>query len=229
MHWSLSPSATTFGLGNGRIEALTDGIFATIMTVLVLSLSIPTITGSTSASSISVLKYVETLGPTVLGYVLSFLVLAVFWVRHHNIFHFVIRVDSSFIWLNIGFLLTIGFVPFSTELLGRFSSDVTASVLYGANLIAMGLAIQAIWLYAQRQKLLIADGMDERVMAKINRRLTVGPVLYFAAIVITVATQETLISIVVYVATLIYYVLASSLGFGTPWRHLLGRTANNRT
>jgi uncharacterized membrane protein len=224
---TLSASPSTYGLGKGRVESLTDGIFATIMTVLVLSLSIPTISGSSTPAGTTVLNYVESLWPNVLGYVLSFLLLAVFWVRHHNIFHFVARVDSMFLWLNIGFLLTIGFVPFTTELLGRFPFDSTTSLLYGANLIAMGIALQSLWRYAQRNKLLIAADMDERVMARINRRLTVGPLLYLVAIAINLLSRETVFSLVVYVATLIYYVLASSLGRGTPWRQLLRRSTSS--
>src|ERR1035437_9274302 len=100
---------TTFGLGKGRIESLSDGIFATVMTVLVLSLSIPTIIGSTDSA---ITSYVLGLGPTVLSYVMSFLILALFWVRHHNIFHFISRINNTLIWLNMLFLLSVGFVPF---------------------------------------------------------------------------------------------------------------------
>lgn len=100
-------ASSVIGPSKGRIEALADGIFATVMTVLVLSLSIPTITRTEEA----VESYVLSLGPIVLSYVLSFLILGVFWVMHHNMFHFISRIDNRFIWLNIAFLLSIGFIP----------------------------------------------------------------------------------------------------------------------
>ena len=125
--------------GKGRVESLSDGIFATVMTVLVLSLSIPTIVNATGSA---VTSYVLGLGPTILSYVMSFLILAVFWVRHHYIFHFISRVDNALIWLNMLFLLTIGFVPFSTELIGRFWDTQVSTVVYGSNLIASGISLE---------------------------------------------------------------------------------------
>ncbi|MDG6925001.1 MAG: DUF1211 domain-containing protein [Nitrososphaerota archaeon] len=201
-------STATLGLGKGRIEALTDGIFATVMTVLVLSLSIPTILGGTNPA---ITSYVLGLGSTAISYVLSFLTLGVFWVRHHNIFHFISRVNNTFLWLNMFFLLTVGFVPFSTELIGRFPNAEISTIIYGSNLIASGLCLQAIWLYSMNRKLLIADGLDERVMSRINKRLTGGPVLYAGAILASLIFPDgSELALGIYIAALVYYIFASS-------------------
>jgi uncharacterized membrane protein len=195
------------GLDKGRIEALTDGIFATVMTVLVLSLSIPSITGT----NIVLGTYLETLKYLVLSYLLSFLILAVFWVRHHNLFHFIKSVDSPFIWLNILMLLSIGFVPFSTELIGRYSFLQISVDIYGANLIAVTVCIQAIWFYATRRRLVVSEGLDEEMMNKINRRLIGGPFIYIGAIALSYLSGSTEVAIAIYVIALAYYVIASSL------------------
>jgi len=201
---------TTLGLGKGRIESLSDGIFATVMTVLILSLSIPALI---NASDSVVESYVLGLGPTILSYVMSFLILAVFWVRHHNIFHFVAKVDNTLIWLNMLFLLMVGFVPFSTELIGRFWNTEVATVVYGSNLIAAGLAMEAVWLHIVRRKLLTVDNVDERVMARVNRRLMGGPVLYFVAILASLAIPGgSEIAVAVYIITLAYYVIVGGIG-----------------
>ena len=83
VHMSLDQSSIP-GLGKGRLEALTDGIFATVMTVLALSLSVPAIASSISRSQLSseVVVDIEALWPNILGYVLSFLLLAVLWISH---------------------------------------------------------------------------------------------------------------------------------------------------
>jgi uncharacterized membrane protein len=88
----LSPQNSSVpGLGKERLEALTDGIFTTVMTVLVLSLSVPVITsGATNAEAAT---DIETLGPNILAYVLGFLLLTVLWISHHNVFHYMTRVD----------------------------------------------------------------------------------------------------------------------------------------
>lgn len=206
----------TFGLGKGRLESLSDGIFATVMTVLVLSLSIPTIIGSTDSA---IASYVLGLGPTFLSYVMSFLILALFWVRHHNIFHFISRINNTLIWLNMLFLLSVGFVPFSTELIGRFWNTEVATIIYGVNLIASGLCMQALWMYSVRKKLLVVDEVNEKVMARVNRRLTGGPLLYLVAIIVSLIIpggEE--IAVAIYVVTLIYYVAVSSLDRSSPWR-----------
>jgi uncharacterized membrane protein len=208
-------SIGTFGLGKGRLEALTDGIFATVMTVLVLSLSIPSILSPGALG-----PYINGLGPIVLSYILSFLILGVFWVRHHALFHFLTRVDSTFIWLNISFLLTIGFIPFSTELLGRFPLDEVSTVIYGVNLIATALTMQLLWFYSTRREL-VAVSLDEEVLARINRRLLLGPGLYLIAIAFGFLSTD--ISFGIYVISLAYYVIASSTGrgaLGTSFRKL---------
>jgi uncharacterized membrane protein len=200
------------GLGKGRIEALTDGIFATVMTVLVLSLSVPSIVVSSNPDLVVGL-YVLSLGSVVLSYVMSFLILAVFWVRHHNLFHFIKNVDSVFIWLNIVFLLTVGFIPVSTELVGRYPNAEVSAVIYGVNLIATGVCVQGIWLYATRRGLLIrGDLLSEEVTERINRRLRAGPLIYFGAILLSLITGHPQIAIAIYVIALVYYVIVSSFG-----------------
>src|SRR5579872_904740 len=82
------------GLGKGRLESLTDGIFGTVMTVLVLSLSVPIVTsGSLPAENSQLLTALDNLIPDVLGYVISFAILGTYWIRHHTMFHYVVRVD----------------------------------------------------------------------------------------------------------------------------------------
>lgn len=207
---------TTLGLGKGRLESLVDGIFATVMTVLVLSLSIPTII---DANNSALTTYVLGLGPTILSYVMSFLILAVFWVRHHNIFHFVARVDNTLIWMNMLFLLTVGFVPFSTDLIGRYWNTELATVVYGSNLIASGLCMEGMWLQMVKHKLMTVDSVDEALMARVNRRLLGGPALYLVAIFASLILPDgPEIAVAIYVVTLVYYVAVSSLGKSPLWR-----------
>jgi len=103
------------GLTKARIEALTDGIFATVMTVLVLGLRPPAIDLNTPGASLS--NELFRLAPNILTYALSFITLGLYWVGHHNQFHFVRRTDRTLLWINIVFLMSIGFVPFTTSLL----------------------------------------------------------------------------------------------------------------
>jgi uncharacterized membrane protein len=193
------------GLGKERLEALTDGIFATVMTVLVLSLSVPVITGG--ATNAEVATSIEALTPNILAYVLGFILLAVLWISHHNIFHYMIRVDRPLLWLNTLFLLTIGFLPFSTALVGKYPQFQVPEVIFGANIIAISICMLSILSYSGRTGLLVVPQRDERIMARVRSRWRTGPVLYFVAILLSFLSP--LISFGAYVAILIFMVAQS--------------------
>jgi TMEM175 potassium channel family protein len=192
------------GLGKERLEALTDGIFATVMTVLVLSLSVPVITNATGAE---VATSIEALGPNILAYVLGFLLLAVLWISHHNIFHYMTRVDRPLLWLNTLFLLTIGFLPFSTALIGKYPQFQAPEVIFGANVIAISICMLGILSYSSRTGLLVVPERDERVMGRIRSRWRTGPILYLSAILLSFVSPW--ISFAAYTASLIFMVVQS--------------------
>jgi len=194
------------GLGKERLESLTDGIFGTVMTVLVLSLSVPIITSNTNLADI-----LNPLFPNILSYIISFAILGTFWIRHHTMFHYVIRVDRILLWLNILFLMTIGFIPFSTALIGRYPFFQTPLIIYGANLIATSITSQFLWFYSTKRKLLSSDSIDERIISKINVRLTFGPLAYVAGI--AVSFYSTRITLLIYIVTLVFLILNSTVGF----------------
>lgn len=193
------------GLGKERLEALTDGIFATVMTVLVLTLSVPVL--ASGASNAQVATDIEALGPNILAYVLGFLLLAVLWISHHNVFYYMARVDRPLLWLNTLFLLTIGFLPFSTALVGKNLQFHVPVVIFGANIIATSVCMLGILSYSSRTGLLVVPQRDERVIERIRSRWRTGPVFYLIAIILSFLSP--LISFAAYVAILIFMVFQS--------------------
>ena len=83
-------------------------------------------------------------------YAISFVVLAIFWIAHHVLFHYIRHVDRRLLWMNMAFLLLVTFVPFSTDLLGDHGHLTLPVFVYGLNLIALGalLALQLRYLGA---------------------------------------------------------------------------------
>jgi len=146
-----------------RLEALTDGIFAVAMTLLVFEIRLPE-TGQTG----DVLGYVIKLWPNFLSFVISFIVLGMFWVGHHTEFRYVKRLDHTLIWLNIFYLLFISLVPFSAGLLGRYASTEGAIMIYGIHLIILVLVQYIIWRHA-RSNNLIDPLMDPQINIVANR------------------------------------------------------------
>jgi len=212
----MSSEEATYGLGKGRVEALSDGIFATVMTVLVLSLSVPLLASQATGTQLNsaVEASIRGLVPDILGYVLSFMLLAVMWVSHHNIFHYLRTIDRPLLWLNVVFLLSIGFVPFSTALLGRYPLLQLPVIIYGANIVGIALTMQAFLAYAVRKGLMAAEGHEGSVLRRIVERWRLGALLYGSAIALSFISTE--ISLAVYAGVLVFMVLQSAFGFRPP-------------
>ena len=129
--------------GKGRIEALTDGIFAVAMTLLVLDLKLPeTLAGIDDAG---LREALIALLPKLESYVISFLVLCIFWLGHHRLMHLVHGVDQLFLWRNLLFILFITFVPFTTSLMGEHRELDDAPLVYGVNLALILVTQYLMW------------------------------------------------------------------------------------
>jgi uncharacterized membrane protein len=188
------------GLGKTRIEALTDGIFGAVMTILGLTLTVPLITGPPDQP----LPDFGTVLAGVLIYALSFVTLAVFWVGHHIFFHYVRRTDRTLIWLNNFFLLFVGLVPLTTALLGRHDLEQVTIVVYGLNLIAVQLFLYSTFWYATVHHHLVDADLDQRVIRSGRRRILLGPCLSTAAILLSFVNP--LLSLGVYMLFPVLYI-----------------------
>jgi len=193
------------GLTKTRIEALTDGIFATVMTVLVLGLTVP----AANLSEPELASQIRAHWPNYIAYAFSFIVLGVYWIGHHNQFHYIKRSDRVFLWVNILFLLTVGFVPFSTSLLGLYPFSPTAVRVYGANLAATGLALYAVWWYATSQYRLVEKDLDPHIVSLAKRRIIVGPIVSLLGI--GFSFLDTRISLVLYLLLIPFFIRPSHI------------------
>jgi uncharacterized membrane protein len=171
-----SPQASKQGLSTTRVAALTDGVFAIVLTLLVLDLHAPA--ASTYAQLLSEL---EQLTPQFISFVVSFAVVAVFWYGHHMELHFIVRSDRVHLWITLGFLLTICFVPFSASLLGKNQQMPLADSLYAANLCLAGIARYAHWVYATMGLRLVDSDINPGLIRHVRRVFMLVPLLYVAA------------------------------------------------
>ena len=189
------------GLGKTRVEALTDGIFGAVMTVLGLSLTIPYITGPAQQQ----LPKSEDILTAVLTYALSFVTLGVFWVGHHVGFQIVKRTDRTFIWLNNMFLLCVGLLPLTTALLGHHPFEQATIVAYGLNLLAIQIAMYLTFWYATFHHHLVEAGLNDRFIWMARRRMIIGPGFSTAAVLL--AFLDPVLSLGAYVLYPIVFVV----------------------
>jgi uncharacterized membrane protein len=123
-------------LSKHRLEALTDGIFAVAMTLLVIELKIPeALHVTTEEQLVGALVH---LVPRFIAWVISFFVLAIFWVSHHRLFHYVRVVDGKLTWMTIGYLACVSLIPFSSALTGEYPSLVS-QIFYSINMALLGI------------------------------------------------------------------------------------------
>jgi uncharacterized membrane protein len=125
-----------------RIAALTDGIFAVAMTLLVLDLKVPDgIAGGPS----TLWAHLVALSGRIDDYVISFLVLCAFWLSHHRLMAQVRGVDPKFLWINFAFVLFTTFVPATTALVGNYPREHLSALIYGANVLLVLVSEILLW------------------------------------------------------------------------------------
>ncbi len=157
------PALDARGLAKSRVEALADGIFAVAMTLLVLDIKSPE--QRVFGSNHDLIGYLAQLEHSFAMYAISFVVLGIFWIGHHVLFHFVRHMDRRLLWLNLVFLLLITLVPFSTDLLGDHGDLSLPGLVYGANLLALGTLLAVHVRYLGRHPQLAAAELTPAVMA----------------------------------------------------------------
>jgi uncharacterized membrane protein len=167
-----------------RLIALSDGLFATVLTVLVLNLGIPQ---TLNAGSMNPMVFIKWLGPHLFSYLLTFFVAGTYWLAHHRDFDHVVQFDRSLLTYNLLFLLFIGLLPFSTATisLGGFNSGSYPFfwAIYAANIILAGIMLDLTWNYAVSHHLVNSETTG-RQSKQISIRHLVTPVVFLISIVL---------------------------------------------
>ncbi|MEI6293022.1 MAG: TMEM175 family protein [Methanomicrobiales archaeon] len=145
-----------------RLIALSDGVFAFAVTLLALSLIVPTL--STGAHQNELATDLMGMLPTFLSYFVSFFVIASWWRGHHRVFTYIKRCNSTLISLNFYFLLCITIIPFLTNLIIQYGNFELATVLFAAMQVLTGVMLIIIWMYASRNHRLTDPHLSARVI-----------------------------------------------------------------
>ena len=158
-----------------RIAALSDGLFAVSMTLIVLEVHVPLKAAVHSEHDLWLA--LAALAPRAVTYVLSFITLGIFWVGQQTQLDQLDHGDRNLAWLHVAFLAVVAVMPFSTELLADFIAFRAALLVYWANLLLLGVALFVTWSYSVHAGLLKADTHPQVVQA-VRRRIVVGQMLY---------------------------------------------------
>jgi uncharacterized membrane protein len=158
-------------MNRSRLEAFSDGVFAIIITIMVLELKVP------EGTSLAVMR---PLAPVFCCYVLSFIFVAIYWNNHHHLMHTVKKINAAIMWSNINLLFWLSLVPFVTGWMGINNFDRITVAVYGGLLLACGIAFTI--LSKSIRKTYREETPLTQALAQSSKKETVSTILYFASI-----------------------------------------------
>jgi uncharacterized membrane protein len=177
-----------------RLAALSDGVFAFAMTLLVLDLRAPA--AEAVHSEHDLWRALIALSPRLVMYMMSFMTLGIFWVGQQTQLNHLARSDRSLTWIHISFLFAVSLIPFSTMLLAEFPSYRLALLAYWVNILLLGTVLYCTWVCATGTDL-VKDDMPPEVPTAIKRRIVVAQALYaFGALLCVIGTRWSIAFIV---------------------------------
>ena len=193
-----------------RLRTLADGVFAIVMTLLVLELSVPVIKGSSGNSEL--LHKLAEMWPEFLIYGLSFMILGVFWVIHHSLYADVKRYDTTLVWLNIVFLMFVSLIPFSTALVGKNGFITVTAVIYGINMLLLFDLGWATFAFITGKCRLVGEDYDPKVIKGGKLMGLVYTMIMVPAIAIAFALPK--VSFLIYAFFVLAFIFITILGKG---------------
>jgi uncharacterized membrane protein len=140
-----------------RLIFFSDGVFAIAITLLAIELKVPEIENySEQELAGSLIKII----PHFISFLMSFMVIGIYWISHHRMFFFVANYNYRLLWLNLFFLFYVVLMPFSSNVYGMYSNLNTAFYLYVGNITMIALLNYTMWNYISKLKNKLSHGLD---------------------------------------------------------------------
>jgi len=196
------PGPLRRGLTTGRLQALSDGVYAIAITLLVLDIVLP------GDAHEHLLRSLGGLWPAYLAYVVSFSTIGASWLGHNVITEYLDRANAAFIRLNLLLLLVVAFLPFPTrvfaDFIGEDSPERVAATVYGFSLLLASCLLWVLWQYAVHASLVRPDTSDDEVQL-LTQRLTPGLGGY--VILIIVGLFFPVAAVIGYLVIALFYII----------------------
>jgi uncharacterized membrane protein len=193
-----------------RLAALSDGVFAAAMTLLVLDLRAPA--ANAIHSERDLLHALAPLAPRLLVYLMSFMTLGIFWIGQQVQLNHLQRSTRDLTWTHLIYLVVVTLMPFSTALMAEFLEFRVALLLYWLNILLFGALLFASWRCAIASAVL-KPGLSSEIIAAVQRRIAIAQALYAVGALLCVFNTYWSLGFMVLVQ--LNYVLAPRIGFLT--------------
>lgn len=189
-------------MNKNRMESFSDGVFAIAITILVLEIKIPIVSGDKLVDS-----FVQQI-PKILSFALSFFIIGMYWIAHHHMVHSFNKINRSVLWLNVLNLMFVCFLPYPTGLLGEYPFEKFSILIYALSLCLVNMSGTILWLYTTSKK---------ELEAKINKKsrnyiaiIHMFPVLMYL-ISILVSNISLYLSYAIFVIVPLFFILPNRL------------------
>jgi uncharacterized membrane protein len=163
-----------------RLNSFSDGVFAIAVTLLVFNLKVPQIPPGLVHQQLP--GVILGMLPHFLTYLISFLLVAIYWTFHHRMMNLVVRIDTAFLWMNIYYLLLISFIPFPSALFGSYSHETFAFVFYVCAMITVNLGSMMMLAYASYKSRLIKKDLPVTIVRYLFVRLFAAMIVFVFSI-----------------------------------------------
>jgi len=188
-----------------RVTMFTDGVFAIIITILVLEIGVPA-----ELPEQSLREAIDETGPELLAWVISFLIVGMYWAWHRDLFNQVRYVNRDVVWLNLLFMMPAALIPFAASVLGEYHDEPIALHLYGSVLIVTSLLRWLLYGYIMRHPSLLWEPPETRTR-RIGGLLAGAPIVIYV-IAMLVASAAPPLSLLLYLSVpLLYFLLIALL------------------
>jgi len=193
-----------------RLEALSDGVFSIVMTLLVFQLAIPAL--GAQPSNAELLTALQNLIPLFATYFISFVVLTMFWVSHSFFYStFTTQINRKLVLLNMIYLAFVALIPFSGRLLGAYDTVKIAAIVYGLNILVIGLVSSALLHYAIYSDEIDISHISSRLLKQARIRSFLTPFCTFLGIVCAVISVP--VALFFFAFPIVFNMLPGTLDF----------------
>lgn len=156
-----------------RVKTFSDAVFAIAITLLILQIEVPT-----TITDGDIVAELTKLWPTMLAYLISFLVIGRFWLNHFHLTKYIKKIDKNFIYLNLLFLLSVTFLPFPSDLYGTHGDNKMALAIYASCIALVGLMSYFLWLYVYKHPEMIYSDVDKKLIAYGGKQRLMVPIIF---------------------------------------------------
>jgi TMEM175 potassium channel family protein len=163
------------------VISFSDALFAFSITFMALTIQLPTFSSNISDSGLTQ-RLGQSLIPNIIHYIISFMVVGMYWISYHEIFEHIRRADITLVWINLLFLLFIALVGYFTGLLTTYDTHRIVVISFSGIMAASGFVLCLIWGYATHNRRLVDQDIPDHLIRYFLNRTFVPPLIFLTSI-----------------------------------------------